>query len=730
MDNDNKFIKKKNPQKNIIYSLKSNFIDLNYYIKRYNSFFKFKTNIELSKINIKDYEILKELIIEEDSESKIFYRLLLGVKISNYQNPDKFGLNKSNHKKYQRVLIKEYKLNNNKIKNVNFFQEFTIINKILSNNDLILKYIEDFEYNNNHYTIFDFNTLSYSNNLHNLLIIKKKKLNNLQIYQIFLQICLAIYLLQEYKIIHNTFEIKFIYYKYDIDRKFYSVKISEFDNSFEKDKYIDIVDFNGNENEVSKKGKKKLDEEILKRDIYHLGIVCYSLIYNEYPENLNKIFNLQQNSDLEFLLKKMVVDDFSKRYNIYEILTSKYFFNNIKNIYNKYKSFGFFDKYDDKIIQEKKYIGTYGLYYGKLFKSNDINIISINNYYFNGIYINCFNEYFIGVSEVKVNEVKIIDKKHKKIIENTNIIYGLFCDKDKNIYCGEWDNNKYEGKGILYDYNGNKYIGEFNNGKKNGQGIMYYNKKEIYDGEWKNNLKHGKGRYYFNNGEIYDGEWKKNKNFGKCIYYFNNGDIFDGYILDDKFYNKGRYYNSNLNNIFEGFWFNSSREGKGIYYYSDFSYKTIYINRNNIFDSIKEDENNLLENNNNKEKNEYYDIKKGEKYIGKINDNLKKEREGILYNIKGEKFEGFFNNNEFKEGIFYYNNKEKYIGKWKNNKKNGLGTFYYYSKNKYEGDWNNDLKEGKGKYFYKNGNVFKGYWQKDKNVLGIIKNEKINVKYS
>ena len=155
MDNDNKFIKKKNLQKNIIYSLKSKFIYSNYYIIRSNSFFKLKTNIELSKINIKDYGILKELIIEEDTESKIFFRLLLGVKISNYQNHDKFGLNKSDLKKDQKVLIKEYKINN-KIKNVNFFQEFTIINKILSNNDLILKYLEDFEDKNNHYIIFDF----------------------------------------------------------------------------------------------------------------------------------------------------------------------------------------------------------------------------------------------------------------------------------------------------------------------------------------------------------------------------------------------------------------------------------------------------------------------------------------------------------------------------------------------------------------------------------------------
>ena len=51
----------------------------------------------------------------------------------------------------------------------------------------------------------------------------------------------------------------------------------------------------------------------------------------------------------------------------------------------------------------------------------------------------------------------------------------------------------------------------------------------------------------------------------------------------------------------------------------------------------------------------------------------------------------------------YYNNGEKYDGKWKNDKKEGKGIFYYFNGDKYDGEWKDDKKEGKGTFYYKNG---------------------------
>ena len=687
----NFFYQKKSKNK-----INSNFFEDQFYNNRIShSSINLTSKLSISKLLNDKYKILEELKKEKDIKENLFCRFLL-------------GLNKENNKK---VYIKEYKINK-KIKN-SFINDFININKILSNNDFILKYIEDFEDFYYHYTIFEY----CSNNLHNYLIENKKiKLKNDEIFQIFLQLCLTICFLQEYEIIHNTLELKFIYYNinYIKKRKIFSIKISEFDNSREKDKLIIELEKKSSKNiKIEKKEKK--EEELFKIDIFQLGVIGYSLIYNKYPDIDN--LNLRK-TDLELLIKNMLIDEYSKRYNIYEVLTSNYFFNNIKKLYNEFDSFGFFDKYKSGDVS-KKYIGTHGLYYGQL-KLNE---------YFNGVFVNYFNEYFIGYLKVKKKTIKIINKKHRKIIENSKEIYGIFYDRNENLYYGEWYNNKYEGKGLLY-YDGNKYLGEFKNGKKNGKGIEYYNNNEIYDGEWKNNLKHGKGRYYFKNGEIYDGEWKNNKNFGNCIYYFNNGDIFNGYIKDNKFYNKGRYYNNFLNTVFEGFWFDNQKEGKGIYFYPDFSYKIIYFKENKEINFIDENKINVLENIDNKDEKVYYDVKNGEKFIGKIKkknffDKTNIKIEGILYNIKGEKFEGSFENNEYKEGILYYNNKEKYNGKWKNNQKNGTGIYYYEDKNKYEGSWEDDLKNGKGKYFYKNGNIFKGFWKKGKIIFGKLINKKI-----
>ncbi len=65
-------------------------------------------------------------------------------------------------------------------------------------------------------------------------------------------------------------------------------------------------------------------------------------------------------------------------------------------------------------------------------------------------------------------------------------------------------------------------------------------------------------------------------------------------------------------------------------------------------------------------------------------------------------------------GVYLYNDGNKYDGDWKNGKKNGTGTqVFKKKKEKYDGKWHNDKKHGKGKYTYKNGEVYDGDWVND-----------------
>ena len=55
-------------------------------------------------------------------------------------------------------------------------------------------------------------------------------------------------------------------------------------------------------------------------------------------------------------------------------------------------------------------------------------------------------------------------------------------------YSGEWDNDMYNGKGLLYYAQCNYYSGMFVNNKRDGYGKSYAN-NETYDGYFKNDKK-------------------------------------------------------------------------------------------------------------------------------------------------------------------------------------------------------------------------------------------------
>ena len=50
--------------------------------------------------------------------------------------------------------------------------------------------------------------------------------------------------------------------------------------------------------------------------------------------------------------------------------------------------------------------------------------------------------------------------------------------------------------GTLVAKDGHKYVGEWENDQYNGQGVLTYPNGDKYDGKWKNNKRNGKGNKY------------------------------------------------------------------------------------------------------------------------------------------------------------------------------------------------------------------------------------------
>ena len=278
---------------------------------------------------------------------------------------------------------------------------------------------------------------------------------------------------------------------------------------------------------------------------------------NEIKEIVNKLNKIINNLDIYYNINKSIIKNNNIRNRNYQILI------NINNI----------NKYNNDII-------------------NDIN--------------NIINENNMNI------KFKYLYEIYNKMIGNDNNtkIYKL------GKYIGELNNDKREGKGIMYYNDGDKYEGEWKNNIKEGKGKYNYNDGEIYEGEWKNDKREGKGIYFFDNGHRYEGEFKNDKREGKGIMYYNNGDRYEGEYKNDQPEGIGVYYFNN-GDIYEGDYKNGKKEGKGIYYYNN-----------------------------------------GQR--------------------KGDRYEGDFKNGKFEgKGIYYYNNGDREMGDYLNRKKFGKHVTLY-----------------------------------------------------
>ena len=200
------------------------------------------------------------------------------------------------------------------------------------------------------------------------------------------------------------------------------------------------------------------------------------------------------------------------------------------------------------------------------YKNNEINGESIY-YYKNG-------DIFKGLIDKNYNPIEGIMKynngdEYEGKLDNKLFKQGEGKMKYKNgeIYYGKWENNMRNGNGILclnqFDYEkinnykeiinkniceilhlmliNDVYIGNFNKEKKEGKGILFiinsnniFNKNILYDGNFKENKRFGKGRIYFNKISYFEAEWldddKINENKNAIFHYHNEYEYINKYF--------------------------------------------------------------------------------------------------------------------------------------------------------------------------------------------------------
>ena len=104
--------------------------------------------------------------------------------------------------------------------------------------------------------------------------------------------------------------------------------------------------------------------------------------------------------------------------------------------------------------------------------------------------------------------------------------------------------------GTLRFSNGDIYTGEFNYGKPNGKGAFTYGNGDTYSGTLAEGQRHGSGTYTSAAGDKYVGQFSEGKFEGVGTYYFlansrSKGDVYAGEFNSNTFNGQGRYTHAN-----------------------------------------------------------------------------------------------------------------------------------------------------------------------------------------
>lgn len=271
---------------------------------------------------------------------------------------------------------------------------------------------------------------------------------------------------------------------------------------------------------------------------------------------------------------------------------------------------------------------------------------------------------------------------------------GVYYFGNGDMYLGEWEDNKIQGKGVYYFAEGEYYEGNFSDFQRNGGGIYQYSTGNRYEGEWANDKKNGFGVFSYGNNETYEGSWLDDEKHGEGIYTFSNGDKFVGRWQKGKKTGKGMVIFEDKG-TFEGEWLENYANGYGVlkYYNGDVfegNYQDGFKQGGGIYTHIGDG---------------------GSKYAGQWLDD-ERTGNGVYYYSNGDKYTGtFYKGKRNGNGEYAYLNGDLYSGNWKDDKKNGVGEFKFKNGGFYNGEWRDNVIEGNGFMMYCNGDHYEGEWK-------------------
>ncbi|XP_019876484.1 MORN repeat-containing protein 4 homolog [Aethina tumida] len=107
--------------------------------------------------------------------------------------------------------------------------------------------------------------------------------------------------------------------------------------------------------------------------------------------------------------------------------------------------------------------------------------------------------------------------------ETPSVEFGGFKYENGAIYVGSWNNQGQKcGEGHLLLPNGARYDGNFENNLFNGLGVLSFPDGAKYEGEFSNGWFHGHGTFWRADGMRYEGEYRGGKIWGLGLVTFND----------------------------------------------------------------------------------------------------------------------------------------------------------------------------------------------------------------
>jgi len=262
--------------------------------------------------------------------------------------------------------------------------------------------------------------------------------------------------------------------------------------------------------------------------------------------------------------------------------------------------------------------------------------------------------------------------------------------------------NCISGNGIKVYDSGARYIGSFEFGRRDGLGTCFYPDGGKYFGYWRSDQREGNGIRYFANGEEQRGFWRDNRLVnedpnliiqldgevatyeagcidGNCTdgngtFLAPDGTIYTGDFVQGKKHGYGAcYYPGGM--VYRGRWLKDLPSGNGTMMYPDGRQEQGFWKEGQLIADMEELEERVAQ------------------------DKDPQEKTGCL---QGNCYNG--------QGVYAFDNGDKYSGTFREGRPHGQGIVYYDNGERYEGMLSKGKLHGRGTLHYPDGRIISGYW--------------------